>query len=79
MFLAGLLTSIQNLFSIKIRANTSHESISPNLSCLKSLSLFIIRGLPPNSLVTRAYLITPPQQPAPLPMKGEYQGFTSFV
>lgn len=25
VFLAGLLTSIQNLFSIKIRANTSHE------------------------------------------------------
>ena len=25
VFLAGLLTSTQNLFSIKIRANTSHE------------------------------------------------------
>lgn len=25
MFLAELLTSIQNLFCIKIRANTSHE------------------------------------------------------
>lgn len=29
-------------------------------------SLFIIRDLPPNSLVTRAYLIIPQQQPAPL-------------
>lgn len=26
MFLTELLTSIQNLFSIKIRANTSHEA-----------------------------------------------------
>ena len=26
MFLAELLTSIQNLFSIKIRANTSYEA-----------------------------------------------------